>query len=303
MLISVAAVSVVVVGVVGFFIYKNASGTGSGTQTGAAGAGSADQISANLPDANAQAAFMSGKESFKNKKYDDAKIEFEEALDLTEKGSGMNSREVVPVLMELSFVYRKLDKLTLAESALRRAIPIQDHAAGKNDLTLANLNFQLAQVLHEAGHPRDADKYGRAALNIKKTALSADNPQVGEIQTFLSANLPGSGAAPVKNDISKPAPAPVENNPPTTAVPAKNEHPVAATTTAAHPNEHVTAEAPPKTEKPTPETAPNTPPSPPAAVTHTHRPRVHHTSSSTHSKPSSAPPPVRHRRAYSSYGF
>jgi eukaryotic-like serine/threonine-protein kinase len=310
MLISIAAASVVVLGVVGFFVYQNFQGGSSSGSHTATGANSPDQVSANLPDANAQAAFMSGKESFKNKKYDDAKIEFEEALDVTEKGSGMNSREIVPVLMELSFVYRKLDKLNLAESALRRAIPIQDHAAGKNDLTLANLNFQLAQVLHEGGHPKEADKYGRAALNIKKTALSVDNPQVGEIQTFLSANLPGATAAAMKGE--KPLkPAAAEEKPTTTAIatPPVNEHPAETVSTPPVKTEHAgTAETQPaKTEKPGADTAPSTtPPAPTSAATaHAHHARPHH--SASHGKVSSsgsAPAaPIRHRRAYSSYGF
>lgn len=311
MLIAIAAVSVVVIGVIGFLMFKNSQGGSAGSQTGTAGAGSADQVTANLPDANAQAAFMSGKESFKNKKYDDAKIEFEEALDVTERGSGLNSREIVPILMELSFVYRKLDKLTLAESALRRAIPIQDHAAGKNDLTLANLNFQLAQVLHEGGHPKEADKYGRTALNIKKSALSVDNPQVGEIQTFLSANLPGSAAAAIKGEsVPKSAGTPVQEKPPATAIaaPPKNERPAVTTSAPTKPENPPAETAPAKAEKPNPEPAPNTPPVTASAATasHAHHPRVRRSpsnhSSSTKSS-SAAPPPIRHRRAYSSYGF
>lgn len=311
MLIAIAAVSVVVIGVIGFLMFKNSQGGSTGSQNGTAGAVSADQVTANLPDANAQAAFMSGKESFKNKKYDDAKIEFEEALDVTERGSGLNSREIVPILMELSFVYRKLDKLTLAESALRRAIPIQDHAAGKNDLTLANLNFQLAQVLHEAGHPKEADKYGRTALNIKKSALSVDNPQVGEIQTFLSANLPGSAAAAIKGESApKSTGTPAEEKPPATAIatPPKNERPAVTTSVPPKsgnpPAETATAT---KTEKPNPEAAPNTTPVTASAATssHAHHARVRRSSSSHSSSKSSsaAPPPIRHRRAYSSYGF
>ncbi|MFN8552445.1 MAG: protein kinase [Candidatus Obscuribacterales bacterium] len=311
MLIAIAAVSVVVIGGIGFLMFKNSQGGSAGSQTGTAGAGSADQVTANLPDANAQAAFMSGKESFKNKKYDDAKIEFEEALDVTERGSGLNSREIVPILMELSFVYRKLDKLTLAESALRRAIPIQDHAAGKNDLTLANLNFQLAQVLHEGGHPKEADKYGRTALNIKKSALSVDNPQVGEIQTFLSANLPGSPAAAIKGEsVPKSAGTPVQEKPPATAIaaPPKNERPAVTTSAPTKPENPPAETAPAKAEKPNPESAPNTPPVTASATTasHAHHPRVRRSpsshSSSTKSS-SAAPPPIRHRRAYSSYGF
>lgn len=313
MLIGIAAVSAVVVGAAGFFVYQNFQG-GMSSGAHSASGNSPDQVAANLPDANAQAAFMSGKESFKNKKYDDAKIEFEEALDVTEKGSGMNSREIVPVLMELSFVYRKLDKLNLAESALRRAIPIQDHATGKNDLTLANLNFQLAQVLHEGGHPKEADKYGRAALNIKKAALSVDNPQVGEIQTFLSANQPGSAAAAIKGE-QPPKLTTVEEKPTATAIatPPKNEHPAITTTAPPVKTEPAGREATAaKTEKPAAESAPSATPTSAAtattaatttaAATHAHHAHTHH---AAHSKPSSAPAaaPVRHRRAYSSYGF
>ncbi|MBS1953634.1 MAG: protein kinase [Cyanobacteria bacterium SZAS-4] len=313
LLVTIAAVSAVVLCVVGFLVYKN-SQSGAPQQTTAAPGGS-DQVTANLPDANAQAAFMSGKESFKSKKYEDAKIEFEEALDVTEKGSGMNSRELVPILTELGFVYRKLDKLTLAESTLRRAIPIQEHAGGKNDLMLANLNFQLAQVLHESGRPKDADKYGRTALSIKKIALSTDNPQVGEIQTFLSSNLPGSTAAALKGEhTSKPVGPPADEHPPTTAIatPPKNDHPtppVTAPVTAPPKTEHPSTDvAPPaKTEKPpAPDTAPSTTPPSPPTTAHTAAPS-HHASHARHSSggghKSSAAPPVRHRRAYSSYGF
>lgn len=307
LLITVAAVSVVVLCVVGFLVYKN-SQSGLPQQTTAT-TGTSDQITANLPDANAQAAFMSGKESFKSKKYEDAKIEFEEALDLTEKSSGMNSRELVPILTELGFVYRKLDKLTLADSTLRRAIPIQEHAGGKNDLTLANLNFQLAQVLHESGRPKDADKYGRTALSIKKSALSTDNPQVGEIQTFLSSNLPGSTAAAIKGEhASKPIAPPTDEHPPTTAIatPPKNEHPTPVET-APPKNEHPEVAPPAKTEKPpAPDTAPSATPPTPSTTAHApasshHAAHVRHSSGGGHK--ASATPPVRHRRAYSSYGF
>lgn len=310
LLITIAAVSAVVLCVVGFMVYKNSQSANTQQTTASTGT---SEITANLPDANAQAAFMSGKESFKSKKYEDAKIEFEEALDVTEKGSGMNSRELVPILTELGFVYRKLDKLTLAESTLRRAIPIQEHTGGKNDLMLANLNFQLAQVLHESGRPKDADKYGRTALVIKKTALSTDDPQVGEIQTFLSSNLPGSTAAALKGEhTSKPPIAPpADEHPSTTAIatPPKDEHP-APTETAPPKNEHPTstATAPPaKIEKPAAtDTAPSTtPPTPPAtahtAATSRHAAHVRHSSGGGHK--STAAPPVRHRRAYSSYGF
>lgn len=308
LLITIAAVSAVVLCVVGFLVYKNSQG--GVTQQTTAATGASDQVTANLPDANAQAAFMSGKESFKNKKYDDAKIEFEEALDVTEKGAGMNSRELVPILTELGFVYRKLDKLTLAESTLRRAIPIQEHAGGKNDLMLANLNFQLAQVLHESGRPKDADKYGRTALGIKKTALSIDNPQVGEIQTFLSANLPGSTAAAIKGEqTSKPIAPPSDEHPPTTAIatPPKNDHP-APPDTAPPKNEHPAAAPPPaKTEKPAAtDTAPSTTPPTPPTTAHTAAPShkaAHVRHSSGGGRKSTASPPVRHRRAYSSYGF
>ncbi len=307
LLITIAAVSAVVLCVVGFLVYKN-SQSGAPQPTTAA-TGTSDQITANLPDANAQAAFMSGKESFKSKKYEDAKIEFEEALDLTEKSSGMNSRELVPILTELGFVYRKLDKLTLADSTLRRAIPIQEHAGGKNDLMLANLNFQLAQVLHESGRPKDADKYGRTALNIKKSALSTDNPQVGEIQTFLSANLPDSTAAAIKGEhTSKPIAPPTDEHPPTTAIatPPKNEHPTPVET-APPKNEHPDVAPPAKTEKPpATDTAPSaTPPTPPTtartATSSHHAAHVRHSSGGGHK--ASATPQVRHRRAYSSYGF
>ncbi len=306
LLIAIAAVSAVVLCVVGFLVYKN-SQSGAAQQTTAT-SGTSEQVSANLPDANAQAAFMSGKESFKSKKYDDAKIEFEEALDVTEKGSGMNSRELVPILTELGFVYRKLDKLTLAESTLRRAIPIQEHAGGKNDLTLANLNFQLAQVLHESGRPKDADKYGRAALSIKKTALSLENPQVGEIQTFLRANLPGSTDAAIKGDGSaKLIAAPTDEHLPTgIATPPKTEHPTTTATVPPKTEHPVALVAPPATEKSVSiDTAPpSTPPTPPtahsAAPSH-HAAHVRHSSGSAHK--TAAPPAVRHRRAYSSYGF
>ncbi len=306
LLITIAAVSTVVLCVVGFLVYKN-SESGATEQTTAT-ATTADQVSANLPDANAQAAFMSGKESFKSKKYDDAKIEFEEALDVTEKGSGTNSRALVPILTELGFVYRKLDKLTLAESTLRRAIPIQEHFGGKNDLTFANLNFQLAQVLHEAGRPKEADKYGRAALSVKKTALSTGNPQVAEIQTFLTANLPGSTAAAKKGEATaKPIAPSTTEDPNTTAIatPPKNEH--LTTTEAALPKiEHPGTEvSPPVTEKPaTTDTAPSA--TPPTPTVHTSSPS-HHAAHLRHNigggHKTAAPPTVRHRRAYSSYGF
>jgi eukaryotic-like serine/threonine-protein kinase len=294
LLLSIAGVSIVVLLVVGFVIFRNSQSPTAATASTSA----APEITAHLPDANAQAAFSSGKESFRNKKYDDAKIEFEEALEVTEKSVGPNSPDLVPVLTELALVYRKLDKLALAESSLKRAIPIEEKVGGKNDLIVGHLNFALAQTVHENGRPKDADIFAKKALAILKASLSGDNPQVIEIQTFMTANLPGSGApaavpitAPTTAKVEHPA---VEHKAPSIAKPPVKQEP---------PKTNVAESAPPKPENPisdvTPVEATTT-----VATTHTaasahHPSHAHHTGTSH----KTAAEPPRHRRAYSSYGF
>ncbi len=301
-LITVAAVSVVVLVIVALIFQHNSKPNDSDPNTK-----TPDQATVHLPDAGAQAAFMAGKESFNSKKYDDAKIEFEEALAATEKSSGMESRELVPILTEMAAVYRKLDKYPLAESSLRRALPIQEKASGKNknDLTVANLDFALAQTLHEGGKTKEAESFGKKALAIKKASLSADNPQIAEIQSFIGINPPTASAvtpAKVEHPTTIAKPAKIEH-PSTTPIakPAKIEHPSTATIATPVKVEHPSNTAIATPVIPTTVTGSHTTPAPRIAKTESRPTHARHSSSaSTHQVAKEA---VHHRRAYSSYGY
>jgi serine/threonine protein kinase len=288
LLITVAAVSVVVLVIVALIFQHNSKPNEADPNATAP-----DQANVNLPNAGAQAAYMAGKESFNSKKYDDAKIEFEEALAATEKSSGMDSRELVPILTEMAIVYRKLDKYPLAESSLRRALPIEEKASGKNDLKVANIDFALAQTLREGGKTKEADSFGRKALTIKKASLSAGNPQIAEIQSFIGLNSP----TPPET-----TPAKVEH-PSTTAIakPAKVEHPSTTPVKVEHPPTTAIATPVVPTTPVTPvshTTTVSTTPAPHAAKADAHPNHTRHTGGHKIAKES-----VHHRRAYSSYGF
>lgn len=302
LIITIAAVSAVVVLIGGgMFAFNAMHPSTSVTADSGKSGGSVEEVTAHLPDANAQAAYDSGRESFRTKKYEDARIEFEEALALTEKGSGMNSKELVPILRELSLVYRKLDKLSLAEGSLKRAIPLQEHAGGKKDATLASLNFALAQTYHEDGRPKDADASGKKALVIAKSVLGPTSSKVGEIETFLSTNLPGQsgsiGSDETKTAVTPPVEhkeKPVEIKPPVEKPPVAAEKPTTVTPSETPAKEDTSSDSKP-TKVASTQTSSTT-----HAAAHPHHNRHPAT---THRGGGETPAPVRHRRAYSSYGF
>jgi tetratricopeptide (TPR) repeat protein len=87
---------------------------------------------------------------------------------------GANDVRVASTLNSLGLVYRAEKKYSEAEASYRRALTIMDAAYGDN-LDVANVNFNVANVMFDQGHQAEALPSVEKALRIYEKLLGGDS--------------------------------------------------------------------------------------------------------------------------------
>ena len=130
-----------------------------------------------------------------------ARTLIEDALTAGQVRLGRDDPRLVPLMVDLATLARKLGNLTEARNQLRRAYAIIVAAAGPEHATSLSIEGRLAAVIYRLGEPTEA--YDWHLADAGRRVLGTEHPAVRGAEQRLAASA--QGTAPV----SAPPPVPV----------------------------------------------------------------------------------------------
>jgi tetratricopeptide (TPR) repeat protein len=113
----------------------------------------------------------------------------------------MDDWRVGITLESLGQVYAAEKKFNDGENAYRRALAIVQKANGDGSIEAANVTFDMANILLDAGHPDDALTWVRKALSTYEGSLGGNN-----VQTAAGLCLMGDALRSMKNFLDAEGP-------------------------------------------------------------------------------------------------
>jgi TonB family protein len=113
-------------------------------------------------------------------KYDEALPLAKRALDLREAALGSHDEKLIPLLINLSELYRAKKKPGEARPYLERALQIGERAFGPEDIRLTHFLDKLAFVAYEQRNEKSAENAFVRSLAIKEKVLGADHLEVAQ---------------------------------------------------------------------------------------------------------------------------
>jgi hypothetical protein len=130
-----------------------------------------------------------------------ARTVIEDALTIGEVRLGRDDPRLVPLMVDLATLARKLGNLTEARNQLRRAYAIIVATAGPEHATSLSIEGRLAAVIYRLGEPTEA--YDWHLADAGRRVLGTEHPAVRGAQQRLAASAQGTAPA------SAPPPVPV----------------------------------------------------------------------------------------------
>lgn len=180
------------------------------------------------PDADLQAAHAQARARAEAGDLTGARTMLEEALSAAELRLGRDDAALVPLMVDLATLARRLGNLTEAGNQLRRAYGVAMVTGGPQHPTSLSIEGRLAAVLYRLGEPTEA--YDWHLADAGRRVLGDDHPAVRGAQQRLAA-VAQTPAAPVFAPTAASAPTPPPAPTPAPR-PAPASAPIAAETVA-----------------------------------------------------------------------
>jgi tetratricopeptide (TPR) repeat protein len=147
------------------------------------------------PAANAQEAedswkdlVMQGQRSAANNEYAKAELNFLKAVHEAER-FGVDDWRVGTTLESLGQVYTAEKKFSEAESAYRRALEIVEKADGDDSEEVANVTFDIANLMFDAGRQKEALTLARKAVSYYENAPGGTGAHTAAALCLLGDSL------------------------------------------------------------------------------------------------------------------
>ncbi len=135
----------------------------------------------NLADAHAQARLLAEGGDLTG-----ARSRIEQALASGELRLGEDDHRLVPLMVDLATIARRLGNLTEARNQLRRAYAVIVASAGPEHASSLSIEGRLAAVVYRLGEPTEA--YDWHLTDAGRRVLGADHPAVRGAQNRLAAS-------------------------------------------------------------------------------------------------------------------
>lgn len=117
---------------------------------------------------------------FGDAKYQEALPLETEALALREKALGPDHVDLIPLMLNLGEILKRLGKIEEAASVLNRAMKIGEKVFGPNDIQIAPMLDGLAFIEYDRKRLPNAESFFERSLKIKQAALSKDDSEIAE---------------------------------------------------------------------------------------------------------------------------
>jgi TonB family protein len=117
---------------------------------------------------------------FGDVKYHEALPLETEALALREKALGPDHVDLLPLMLNLGEILKRLGKLEEAGDVFNRALKIGEKAFGPNDIEIASIIDRLAFLESDRQRLPNAESLFERSLKIKQAALSKDDSEIAE---------------------------------------------------------------------------------------------------------------------------
>src|SRR5579875_94245 len=111
-------------------------------------------------------------------KYQNAKVLYQEALEVRERVYGPVHESIAQTLNNLASLYADLGKYQEAEVLYERALPIYQHTVGPDHPDTATALYNLAMLYEEQGKFSQAKPLYQQAFSIEECVLEADHPHL-----------------------------------------------------------------------------------------------------------------------------
>jgi tetratricopeptide (TPR) repeat protein len=129
-----------------------------------------------------------GQRAAGNNRYTDAEHIFLKAVHEAERFAADDWRVGV-TLESLGQVYRAEKKLSEAETAYRRALGIVEKTNGDGSAEVANINFDIANVMRDDGRQTEALVYAHKALSTYEGSFGGTSIETAQVLCLLGGSL------------------------------------------------------------------------------------------------------------------
>lgn len=119
-------------------------------------------------------------------KVEEALAAYDAAIKDTEKQSGPKSARLSKLLHDAGILAMLLEKYSIAEQRVRRAIQVESAVSGPTHGNVAAIKNTLSQIYVAAGQYDDAQREAEGAVKIAEGAFGKDHPNVGATLTTLA---------------------------------------------------------------------------------------------------------------------
>ncbi len=117
----------------------------------------------------------------------EAKITFEEALDIRRKIFGLNHPNYANILNSLARIYVESGDYEVADSLYRTAMKIYEESLGLDHISYVNTRFNYATLLFQKGNFAAAEPIMLKMLEKKKSLISAKHPDYANSMNNLAS--------------------------------------------------------------------------------------------------------------------